>query len=32
MEAFDRSIDTRIAPIRRKIELDPAKPDCAPRG
>jgi len=28
MEAFDRSIDTRIARIRRKIEADPAKPDC----
>jgi len=28
MEPFDRSIDTRIARIRRKIELDPAKPDC----
>jgi two-component system phosphate regulon response regulator OmpR len=28
MEAFDRSIDTRIARIRRKIEPDPSKPDC----
>jgi two-component system phosphate regulon response regulator OmpR len=28
MEPFDRSIDTRIARIRRKIEHDPAKPDC----
>ena len=28
MEAFDRSIDTRIARIRRKIERDPAKPEC----
>jgi two-component system phosphate regulon response regulator OmpR len=28
MEAFDRSIDTRIARIRRKIEQDPAKPAC----
>ena len=28
MEAFDRSIDTRITRIRRKIELDPTKPDC----
>jgi len=28
MEPFDRSIDTRIARIRRKIEADPAKPDC----
>ena len=28
MEAFDRSIDTRIARIRRKIEPDPTKPDC----
>jgi DNA-binding response OmpR family regulator len=28
MEAFDRSIDTRITRIRRKIELDPGKPDC----
>ncbi len=28
MEPFDRSIDTRIARIRRKIEVDPAKPDC----
>jgi two-component system phosphate regulon response regulator OmpR len=28
MEAFDRSIDTRIARLRRKIEADPAKPDC----
>jgi two-component system phosphate regulon response regulator OmpR len=25
-EPFDRSIDVRIARIRRKIELDPAKP------
>lgn len=28
MEAFDRSIDTRITRIRRKIEPDPGKPDC----
>ena len=28
MEAFDRSIDTRITRIRRKIEADPAKPQC----
>jgi len=28
MEAFDRSIDTRVTRIRRKIEADPAKPDC----
>ena len=28
MEPFDRSIDTRITRIRRKIEVDPAKPDC----
>jgi two-component system phosphate regulon response regulator OmpR len=28
MEAFDRSIDTRIARIRRKIEPDPSRPDC----
>jgi DNA-binding response OmpR family regulator len=28
MEAFDRSIDTRIARLRRKVEPDPAKPDC----
>jgi DNA-binding response OmpR family regulator len=28
MEAFDRSIDTRITRIRRKIEKDPAKPEC----
>ena len=28
MEPFDRSIDTRITRIRRKIELDPGKPDC----
>ena len=28
MEPFDRSIDTRITRIRRKIEIDPAKPDC----
>ena len=28
MEPFDRSIDTRITRIRRKIEPDPAKPDC----
>ena len=28
MEAFDRSIDTRIARIRRKLEVDPSKPDC----
>ena len=28
MEAFDRSIDTRITRIRRKIEADPAKPEC----
>jgi two-component system phosphate regulon response regulator OmpR len=26
MEAFDRSIDLRIARIRRKIEGDPAHP------
>jgi two-component system phosphate regulon response regulator OmpR len=26
MEAFDRAIDIRILRIRRKIELDPAKP------
>jgi DNA-binding response OmpR family regulator len=25
-EPFDRSIDIRIARIRRKIEIDPAKP------
>jgi DNA-binding response OmpR family regulator len=28
MEPFDRSIDTRITRIRRKIEVDPSKPDC----
>jgi two-component system phosphate regulon response regulator OmpR len=28
MEPFDRSIDTRIARIRRKLEVDPSKPDC----
>jgi two-component system phosphate regulon response regulator OmpR len=28
MEPFDRSIDTRITRIRRKIEPDPSKPDC----
>jgi two-component system phosphate regulon response regulator OmpR len=28
MEPFDRSIDTRIARIRRKLEADPGKPDC----
>jgi two-component system phosphate regulon response regulator OmpR len=28
MEAFDRSIDTRITRIRRKIENDPSKPEC----
>ena len=28
MEPFDRSIDTRITRIRRKIERDPAKPEC----
>jgi two-component system phosphate regulon response regulator OmpR len=28
MEPFDRSIDTRITRIRRKIEIDPTKPDC----
>jgi len=28
MEPFDRSIDTRITRIRRKIEADPSKPDC----
>jgi two-component system phosphate regulon response regulator OmpR len=28
MEAFDRSIDTRITRIRRKIEKDPSKPEC----
>jgi two-component system phosphate regulon response regulator OmpR len=28
MEAFDRSIDTRITRIRRKIERDPSKPEC----
>ena len=28
MEAFDRSIDTRITRLRRKIEPDPSKPDC----
>ncbi len=28
MEPFDRSIDTRITRIRRKIEVDPGKPDC----
>jgi two-component system phosphate regulon response regulator OmpR len=28
MEPFDRSIDTRIARIRRKIESDPSRPGC----
>jgi DNA-binding response OmpR family regulator len=28
MEPFDRSIDTRIARIRRKLEVDASKPDC----
>ncbi|HEY5712129.1 MAG TPA: response regulator [Allosphingosinicella sp.] len=28
MEPFDRSIDTRITRIRRKIEVDPSKPAC----
>jgi DNA-binding response OmpR family regulator len=28
MEPFDRSIDTRVTRIRRKVEIDPAKPDC----
>ncbi len=28
MEPFDRSIDTRITRIRRKIEPEPSKPDC----
>ena len=28
MEPFDRSIDTRITRIRRKIERDPTKPEC----
>jgi len=28
MEPFDRSIDTRITRIRRKIEVDPTRPDC----
>ena len=28
MEPFDRSIDTRITRIRRKIEPDPSRPDC----
>lgn len=28
MEPFDRSIDTRITRIRKKIEVDPSKPDC----
>jgi len=27
MEPFDRSIDLRITRIRRKIEVDPSKPD-----
>jgi DNA-binding response OmpR family regulator len=26
MEAFDRAIDIRILRIRRKIEVDPARP------
>lgn len=28
MEAFDRSIDTRIARLRQKVEVDPAKPEA----
>ena len=28
MEPFDRSIDTRITRLRRKIESDPGKPEC----
>ncbi len=28
VEPFDRSIDTRITRIRRKVERDPAKPEC----
>jgi DNA-binding response OmpR family regulator len=28
MEPFDRSIDTRVTRIRRKIERDPSKPAC----
>ena len=28
MEPFDRSIDTRVTRIRRKIEKDPAHPEC----
>jgi two-component system phosphate regulon response regulator OmpR len=28
MEPFDRSIDTRITRIRKKIERDPSKPEC----
>jgi two-component system phosphate regulon response regulator OmpR len=28
IEPFDRSIDTRVTRIRRKIEADPAKPSC----
>ncbi|SKA06052.1 two component transcriptional regulator, winged helix family [Enhydrobacter aerosaccus] len=28
MEAFDRAIDIRILRIRRKIEVDPARPTC----
>lgn len=28
IEPFDRSIDTRITRIRKKIEPDPSKPDC----
>ena len=28
MEPFDRSIDTRITRLRRKIEVDPGKPNC----
>ena len=32
MEPFDRSIDTRITRIRRKIERDPGKPECIKTG
>jgi two-component system phosphate regulon response regulator OmpR len=28
MEAFDRSIDLRITRLRRKIEVDPARPEA----